>query len=94
MTGERPEPKYHVGDIVTITEFTDCPFGWDDWGMDDYVDERTTIRDIFWDEHYKTYGYYVDADDGEYVWCENCFEFPGINEEIEESDADISVLFQ
>lgn len=90
MAWERPEPKYHVGDIVTITEFTDCPFGWDDWGMDDFVDEEATITHIAWNADHRTYEYYVDVDDGDYMWCENCF-VPA--PDIAESEMSIESLF-
>lgn len=85
------EPKYHVGDTVIIQEFSECPFGWDDWGMDDYVGEEAVIQDIQWSDLDRAYVYYIDIDDREYMWCENCF-IPVLD--IDESDMSIESLFE
>lgn len=90
-----PEPRFKEGELVTVvnTPYTDCPFYWmDDMGK--YCGCETRIASVTWLSGAKAYRYNIEADGCRFAWCENCFETPGTNTEIEESDFDISVLFR
>lgn len=87
-----PESRFKKGDVVRVvdTPYEDCPFEWID-DMDEYCGTETTITDVFWIERRNMYGYYIAADDRCCTWCENCFV---MEPDLEESDSDISVLFE
>lgn len=92
---QKPEPRFKAGEFVTVvqTPYTDCPFFWIG-NMDKYCGYETRIASVTWLSDSKRYKYNIEADGCRFAWCENCFETPGTNTEIEESDFDISVLFQ
>lgn len=91
MTRE-PDAKFKVGDIVRVvdTPYKDCPFVWVD-EMSDFCGEEVKITDVFWIESLNAHGYLISEDCGDSTWCENCFVQES---DIEESDEDISVLFE
>lgn len=91
MDGEY-ESKYNIGDVVKVVDvpYMDCPFSWAD-EMTEYCGQELTIVEVRWISHRKTYGYTLDGV-FDFVWCEGCFE--SCSTEIEESDADLSILFQ
>ena len=92
MIQEPKQPKYQIGEAVRIvdTPYMDCPFTWVGC-MNDFCGKEATIVDLYWNENRKTYGYMIDLDNYSCTWCENCFV---IDQDLEESDADLAVLFQ
>lgn len=87
-----PEPKYQVGDIVQVVvePYLDCPFTWAP-AMSNFCGCTAVITEApchHWlsDE---ICGYRIDLDDGQCVWCENCFEPV---QEIVESQDDVYAL--
>lgn len=88
------EPIYRVGDTVRIVDkpYADCPFSWVG-AMSRYCGHCATIEEVLleldWGETNEE-GYRIDTDDGEFVWCANCFE--PIGADIEESDVSLEVL--
>ena len=91
----RPEPMFKQGDTVTIVSepYLNCPHVWID-KMNKYLGVTTTIQAGFWVTDRDCYAYKISADGMLYMWCENCFEFSGFSEDIEESDVDFNILFQ
>ena len=91
MTQE-PTPMYKIGDAVRIVDipYTKCPFSWINY-MDEFCGKEAIIEDVYWNEVRKTHGYVIDIDDNSCTWCENCF---AIDQDLEESDADLAVLFK
>lgn len=89
----RPEPDFREGDAVRIVDdpFEGCPFDWA-YEMDDFCGEETVITGSMWFEQHGEYGYFIAADNGDYTWCRNCFAAAA--PDIEESDEDISTLFE
>lgn len=89
------EPIYRVGDTVRIVDkpYSDCPFSWVG-AMSHYCGYNATIEEVLleleWGETNEE-GYRIDTDNGEFVWCANCFEPAGAD--IEESDANLEILF-
>ena len=83
--------RFNEGDIVKVVErpYLDCPCGWAD-EMDDYCGMLVTITGASINSRGEQ-RYYIEEDDGEFVWCENCFEYVDIAD-IVESDADICIL--
>lgn len=90
------KPIYSVGDVVRIVDkpYSDCPFSWVG-RMSCHCGKLATITEVLLElEFGKTgeEGYRIDTDDGEFMWCANCFEQVGAD--IEESDESIDdVLF-
>ena len=86
-----PISMFSEGDTVRIVDepYEYCPFLWVE-EMSDWCGEEVTIGSVEWDEARKAHRYYINEDDGDFSWCENCF----VHEEIElpESDVDISLL--
>ena len=91
MTEERPQPRFKKGDIVRVVDepYEDCPFEWIG-EMDDCCGKEAVITDTIWVGHRGIWGYYLDIDEYDCTWCENCF---ADDSEIEESDADVTTLF-
>lgn len=91
MTQE-PKPMYQVGDVVRVvgTPYEDCPFCWVSV-MDECCGEEATIESVYWDNSRNTHGYTIDIDDYHCTWCENCF---AVDQDLDESDSDLTVLFQ
>ena len=85
------EPKFKVGDTVVVvdTPYEACPFDWTE-DMDELCGEETTITRVDWYDSHKAYGYHISGDDGNFVWCENCFMKD--EPDLTASDTDISVL--
>lgn len=89
------EPIYSVGNIVRIVEkpYSDCPFSWVG-AMSAYCGKLATITEVLLELEWgntNEEGYRIDTDDGEFVWCATCFE--PIEADIQESDANLDVLF-
>ena len=88
------EPIYSVGDTVYIVDkpYSECPFSWVGL-MSCYCGKPATITEVLleleWGETNEE-GYRIDTDNGEVVWCANCFEPAG--PDIEESHESIDVL--
>lgn len=91
MTQE-PQPRFQIGDVVRIvdTPYAECPFTWVD-EMTEFCGKEAVVIDVCWYDRYNAYGYCLDTEDCYCTWCENCFQ---IDAEIEESDIDLSILFQ
>ena len=89
---QEPTPRYKIGDAVRIVDipYTECPFSWIDY-MNKFCGKEAIIEDVYWNENRKTHGYVIDIDDNSCTWCENCF---AIDQDLEESDADLAVLFK
>ena len=87
-----PESKYQIGDVVRVvdTPYKDCPFGWVG-DMDECCSREATIEYVYWDNGRNIYGYIIDIDDYNCIWCENCFI---VDQDLEESDLDPIALFQ
>ena len=90
MTEEKTQARYTKGDIVRVVDepYKDCPFEWIG-EMDDYCGQTATITSVTWNKWAKAWGYSIDIDEYCCTWCEDCF-VP--ESDIEESDADISLL--
>lgn len=83
--------KFQVGDKVIVVDepFYSCPFDWAD-EMDEFCGNEVTIDGFQYFPWCDALGYFIDEDNGNFTWCENCFAVP--IPDIEESDADISFL--
>lgn len=89
--GRKRNPVYCIGDAVRVVDkpYVDCPFSWVD-AMDDFCGREAKVLDTIWFESHERYGYIIDIDDGEHTWCAKCLD--GVHPDIEESDANISIL--
>lgn len=86
-----PPQLFHVGDTayVVSTPYLDCPYGWVD-GMNRYCGREVKIDGAIYAKARKMWAYTIRG--AQWNWCENCFERPA--PDIEESDEDISTLFE
>lgn len=92
MTEERPQSKFKKGDIVRVVDepYEDCPFEWIG-EMDDCCGKEAVITDMIWFGHRGIWGYYLDIDEYDCKWCENCFV---VEPDLVESDLHPLALFQ
>lgn len=67
--------EFEIGDIVTVVDrpYRYCPFSWATT-MDQYLSSQAVIVDKVISASSGTFGYRIDIDDGDHVWCGNCFQ--------------------
>lgn len=92
MTVEIPKPRYQKGEIVRVVDepYEDCPFEWIG-AMDDCCGHEARIVDVSWIGRFGAYGYSIDIDECDCIWCENCFV---VEPDLQESEFNPSILFQ
>lgn len=88
---QEQKPAFNVGDVVQIvdTPYMACPFSWVD-GMDEFCVRYVQIVSVIWSCVQSCYCYHIDADNGRFAWCENCFV---ADADLEESGCDVDILF-
>lgn len=66
--------EFDIGDIATIVDapYDDCPFSWVET-MDAYMSKQAVIVSKDWSAEYDTWGYHIDLDYRDHLWCGNCF---------------------
>ena len=70
----KPHQRYFVGDMVVIkTGDVSCAFNWIPH-MNQYKGMRTRIVSTRLAHSGRDWRYEIEADDGRFGWCENCFE--------------------
>lgn len=68
--------KFNVGDEVVVTEgVRDCIHGTNS-DMIDMIGQIVHIADILDDDGCGYVEYEIEEDNGDYSWCDRCFEYP------------------
>lgn len=66
--------EFNIGDEVVVVDHPnyDCPFSWVE-KMDQYCGKEVHIVGKKWNPEYQTFRYEIDADNGRFYWCGDCF---------------------
>lgn len=91
MNETNPKQLFNIGDTVRVVSrpYLQCPLSWVS-DMNAYCGREMKVSNVVYDKHRKLWIYSLS--NCMWNWCENCFEPPIAD--IEESDEDISVLFE